>query len=354
MKIGKKIRVLIVDDSAVVRNLLSHILSAESDIEVVGTAIDPFQAREKIVDLNPDVLTLDIEMPRMDGVTFLEKLMRHKPIPTVIISSLSVAGSKMALQALEAGAVEVLAKPAIDVKKGLQDVREPIVQAVRAASRAKLQPVVRTAPVGTVVKVTKSALTQTTHQILAIASSTGGTEALKRILPFLPADLPGTLIVQHIPPVFSKSFADSLNKICPFEVKEAEDGDRVSPGRVLIAPGNFHMELVRSGAYYYAKLHQEPQIHGVRPAADILLRSVAKVAGGNAIGVILTGMGKDGAQGILEMHQAGAITIAQDEESCVVFGMPREAIALGGVDQVRPLSEIANEIVMQAKKKAVA
>jgi two-component system chemotaxis response regulator CheB len=348
----KKIRVLVVDDSAVIRNFLTHILDSDPGISVVGTAIDPFMARERIVELNPDVITLDIEMPRMDGVTFLGKLMKHKPIPTVIISSLSKAGSQMALQAMAAGAVEVLAKPAINVKEGLEQIRLPIIQAVKAAASANLSAQQRVSSIHRVESA--SSLSQTTHQILAIASSTGGTEALKVLLPALPANIPGTVIVQHIPPVFSKTFAECLNKLCAFEVKEAEDGDRVTPGRVLIAPGNFHMELTRSGAYYYVNLNQNPTIHGVRPAADILMNSVAKLAGANATGVVLTGMGKDGAQGLLAMKKAGAFTIAQDEASCVVYGMPREAVEAGAVDKISPLNQIPSLIVNQVKLKSVA
>lgn len=352
--VAKKIRVLIVDDSAVVRNLLSRILSSDGDIEVVGTAPDPFVAREKIVALSPDVITLDIEMPRMDGITFLEKLMRHRPIPTIIVSSLSARGSEMALRALEVGAVDVVAKPAIDVTKALTEIGGAVVEAVKMASKARLQPRL-SMPAGSEIKKTAAtALAKTTHQILAVASSTGGTEALKALLVNLPANIPGTVIVQHIPPVFSKAFANSLNKLCPFEVKEAEHGDRVGPGRVLIAPGNFHMELTRSGAYYYVHLNQEPPIHGVRPAADNLMRSVAKHAGANAVGLVLTGMGKDGAQGLLEMKSAGSFNIAQDEASCVVFGMPKEAIEAGAIHKVLPLDRIAAELMDQFKRREVA
>ena len=349
------IKVLIVDDSAVIRNLLEHILNSDPQIKVVGTAIDPFMAREKIVQLKPDVLTLDIEMPRMDGVTFLGKLTKHHPIPTVIISSLSQKGSQMALQALAHGAVEVLTKPAINVKEGLDQIRGPIINAVKAAAQARLSPL-KVNPAVNLLPIQKpsTALLKTTHQILAIASSTGGIEALKILLPGLPADIPGTIIVQHIPPVFSKTFAESLNKICLFEVKEAEDGDRVVPGRVLIAPGNFHVELTRSGAYYYVKLHQAPPVHGVRPAADILMSSVAKLAGSNASGVVLTGMGKDGAQGLLEMKKAGAFTIAQNEESCVVYGMPREAVEIGAVDEILSLDKISARLIRHLKTVAVA
>jgi two-component system chemotaxis response regulator CheB len=356
----KKIRVLIVDDSSVVRSLLSHILSSDPQIEVVGVAPDPFVAREKIVTLEPDVMTLDIEMPRMDGITFLEKVMKHKPIPTVIVSSLSARGSVSAMRAFDVGAVDVIAKPAIDVTKSIQQIGDHIIQTVKAAALANLSKVGlknRTAGLAAAAvykKPSGSALAKTTHQILTIGSSTGGTTALKSILPSLPPDLPGTLVVQHMPPVFTKTFANHLQEICPFEVKEAEDGDRVNPGRCLIAPGNYHMELTRSGAYYYVKLHQQPAIHGVRPAVDYLMWSVAKMAGSNAIGVILTGMGSDGADGLLKMREAGAFTIAQDEQSSVVFGMPKQAIDLGAAQKILALNDIASELIDQINVRAVA
>jgi two-component system chemotaxis response regulator CheB len=346
----KKIRVLIVDDSSIIRTLLTKILSSDNDIEVVGTAPDPFIARDKIVSLKPDVMTLDIEMPKMDGVTFLGKVMQHFPIRTIVISSLSVAGSESALKALEAGAVDVVAKPAIDVTKSLEDLGAEIIQRVKMAARAKLiKKVVLQKPK---VLTSTSALARTTHQILAIASSTGGTEALKVLLPSLPSDLPGTVIVQHMPPVFTKAYAQHLQQICPFEVKEAEQGDRVIPGRVLLAPGNYHMELNRSGAQYFVELNQKPALHGVRPAADLLMNSVAKFAGSNAIGVVLTGMGKDGAEGLLKMKQAGSFNIAQNEDTCVVFGMPKVAIELKAIDLVCDLDEIAGHVIERIKVTA--
>jgi two-component system chemotaxis response regulator CheB len=354
-----KIRVLIVDDSSIIRNMYSKILGADPGIEVVGTAVDPYAAREKLVTLKPDVMTLDIEMPRMDGLTFLEAVMKHMPVRTIVISSLSTKNSELALRALEIGAIDVLAKPAIDVTNTLEKIRNELIARVKAVARARI-PDKRgpspTAPLRAVgaTRPVSDALARTTHQVVAIASSTGGTEALKEVLPRLPADVPGTLIVQHMPPVFTKAFAESLQKICAFEVREAKDGDRVHPGLALIAPGNYHMELVRSGAYYYAKLHQEPHMHGVRPAADYLMNSVAKYAGRNALGVVLTGMGRDGAAGLLAMKQAGAFTVAQDEASCVVFGMPKEAIDVGAVEKVMPLQLIADELVVQFKRRAVA
>jgi two-component system chemotaxis response regulator CheB len=376
----KRIRVFIVDDSSVIRNMYSKIFSSDPELEVVGTAPDPYVAREHIVKLRPDVMTLDIEMPRMDGLSFLEAVMKHFPIRTLVISSLSTRNSQLALRALEVGAIEVMAKPAIDVSKSLQSISQDLIRAVKNVARASLQAkrpaavgsvdghrtlgsvgggasTIATASANATAALTANAMTslsQTTHQILAIASSTGGTEALKEVLPYLPPDLPGTLIVQHMPPVFTKVFAEALAKRCPFEVREASDGDRVLPGLVLLAPGNFHMELTRSGAYYYVKLHQQPQLHGVRPAADYLMTSVAKYAGSNAIGVVLTGMGKDGAKGLKDMKDTGATTIAQDEKSCVVFGMPKEAIAVGGVEKVLPLDQIAGELIRQFKRRAVA
>lgn len=353
---SKKIRVLVVDDSSVIRSLLTKLLSSDPEIEVVGSAPDPYVAREKLVALKPDVMTLDVEMPRMDGITFLEKVMSHFPIRTIIISSLTTAGAETSLKALAAGAVDVMAKPAIDVKQSLQAMAGELVSRVKAVASARLEnrerPILQTyAP--SIARKT-DALSATTHQILAIASSTGGTEALKVVLNKLPQDIPGTLIVQHMPPVFTKTYAQALQQICPFEVKEAEDGDRVIPGRALLAPGNYHMELTRSGAYYYVRLHQEPLLHGVRPAADYLMNSVARVAGKNAMGVVLTGMGKDGAKGLLAMKEAGSYNVAQDEASCVVFGMPKEAINIGAVHQVSPLKDISAAIIQHFRMKAVA
>jgi two-component system chemotaxis response regulator CheB len=355
---SKKIRVLIVDDSSVIRTFLTKILSLDPEIEVVGTAPDPYVARDKLVALKPDVMTLDIEMPRMDGITFLTKVMEHMPVPTIIFSSLSPKNSATALKAMEAGAVEVMAKPAIDVTENLNQIANDLVSKVKAVASAKVKhksnlerPIVqnRVRSLGV-----STALQKTTHQILAIASSTGGTEALKSVLPYLPEDLPGTVVVQHMPPVFTKTYAQSLQNICPFEVKEAQHGDRVLPGRVLIAPGNYHMELARSGAHYFVKLHQEPLIHGVRPAADYLMKSVAKYAGANAIGLVLTGMGKDGAEGLLSMKQAGSYNIAQDEESCIVFGMPKAAIDLDSIHRVLSLEQIAEVLIKQFNSRAVA
>lgn len=351
---SRKIRCLIVDDSAVIRSILQRMLSSDPEIEVVATASDPYAAREKLVELKPDVMTLDIEMPRMDGLTFLEKVMASMPTRTLIISSLAKQQSEMALRALEAGAIDVLAKPAINVTESLQGMRDELVNRVKAVAQAQLQKPIMAVQPQSPMPLSTRALGQTTHQILAIAASTGGTEALKVLLSAMPPDIPGTVIVQHMPPVFTRTFAANLNKICNFEVKEAEEGDRVKPGLVLIAPGNYHMELTRSGAYYYVKLNQDAPQHGVRPAADILMRSVARYAGKNAIGVVLTGMGRDGALGLLEMHKAGSYNIAQDEATSIVYGMPKMALDAGGIDKVLPLSDMAPHLIREFQKRDVA
>ncbi len=336
----KNVRVLVVDDSAVVRKVFSEELSKERDIEVVGTAPDPYVARDKIVKLKPDVVTLDIEMPRMDGITFLKKLMRYHPMPVIIVSSLTQKGSQLALEALSLGAVEVISKPSGSYSVGEMTVQ--LADKIRAAARARLPSEVK---VDTQVKSAPTpglkALASTTNKIIAIGASTGGTEALKVVLTQMPHNCPGIVVVQHMPAKFTTSFAERLNSLSAIEVREAQDGDAVIPGRALIAPGNYHMLLRRSGANYYVKIKQGPMVHHQRPSVDVLFKSVAEYAGGNAVGVILTGMGADGAQGLLEMKQAGAKTIAQDEKSCVVFGMPKEAIKKGAVDKVVPLDEIA-------------
>lgn len=349
---SQKIKVLVVDDSAVIRKLLSKIISSCEDMELVGAAPDPFAARELIVKHSPDVMTLDLEMPKMDGLSFLQRVMTHLPIRTLIISSLAKEGSEIALRAFELGAIDVIEKPSLEVSKTIESMTEKIASKIRMASKAKLQKLNPISPI--VNKKSPLLLDKTTHQILAIASSTGGTEALKVVLKGLPADLPGTVIVQHMPEKFTKTYADSLNKLFPFDVKEAEENDKVVPGRVLIAPGNFHMEIVRNGAYYHVKLNQNPTLHGVRPAADYLMKSVAKFAGANSIGVVLTGMGKDGAEGLLEMKKSGAYTISQSEKTCVVYGMPQAAENLGAVEMVLDLDKISEELCAQFKKKAVA
>ncbi len=336
------IRVLIVDDSAIVRKVFTAELSKEPDIEVVGTAPDPYVARDKIVRLDPDVITLDIEMPRMDGLTFLGKLMRYYPKPVIIVSSLTRNGSRLALEAVERGAVEVLAKPGEAYSVG--DMSLQLVEKIRAAARVDMSrfrtPAAASVSASPVIPRVSTALAETTNKVLAIGASTGGTEAIKFILTKLPARIPGTVIVQHMPPYFTTAFAERLNELCEFEVREARDGDVVHPDLALIAPGNFHTILFRSGAEYRVRVRGGPLVHQQRPAVDVLFRSVARHAGENAAGVILTGMGKDGAEGLLEMKKAGARTIAQDEASCVVFGMPREAIRAGAVDRVLSLDSI--------------
>jgi two-component system chemotaxis response regulator CheB len=339
-----KIRVLIVDDSAVVRKVFKEELAKEPDIEVVGAAPDPYVAREQIVALKPDVITLDIEMPRMDGITFLRKLMKHFPLPVIIVSSLTQAGSAIAMEAMDIGAVEVLAKPGEAYSVG--EMGEQLAEKIRAAARVDVTKLrAKTSTMPAVVKVSSLALTASTNKIIAIGASTGGTEALKDVLTRLPATIPGIVIVQHMPANFTKSFAERLDSLCAFRVKEAEDGDTVTPGLALLAPGNFHMVMRRSGSRYYVNVKTGPLVCHQRPAVDVLFNSVAAFVGNNAIGVILTGMGKDGAQGMLKMKEAGAKTIAQDEKSCVVFGMPKEAIAYGGVDQIKPLDHISQAIV---------
>lgn len=341
---SRPIKVLIVDDSAVVRQILARELEKDPAIQVVGTATDPYAARDKIISLAPDVLTLDIEMPRMDGITFLRKLMRYHPIPVVIVSSLTAAGGQLAMEALDAGAVEVMCKPGAAYKVG--DLTVQLIDKVKAAAQVRLEKRIIAPRGGAAVQKPAGfkALTQTTNKIIAIGTSTGGTEALRHVLPLFPADCPGIMIVQHMPEQFTRAFAESLNRECLIEVKEAEEGDMVSPGRALIAPGNHHMILNRSGARYYAQIKETPRVNRHRPSADVLFQSVAMVAGRNAVGVIMTGMGNDGAAGLKAMRDAGAITIAQDEQSCVVFGMPREAIKLG-VDKIVPLSDITRTVL---------
>ena len=339
----KKIRVLIVDDSAIVRKIFSEELSKFPDIEIVGTAPDPFVARDKIVRLKPDVITLDIEMPRMDGLTFLKKLMKHYPMPVIIVSSLTPKGGKMTLEAMDIGAVEVIGKPGGSYTVG--DMSAQLAEKIRAASTVK---VIRE-PLNEGSAPEKSepikALAKTSNKLIAIGASTGGTEALKTVLTRMPPNSPGILVVQHMPAKFTTAFAERLNGLCQITVKEAKNNDSVNPGSALIAPGNFHMILRRSGARYYVEIKDGPMVHHQRPAVDVLFKSTARSAGQNSIGVILTGMGSDGAEGLLEMKQAGAKTIAQDERSCVVFGMPKEAIKLGAADKVVPLPQVAEEIV---------
>jgi two-component system chemotaxis response regulator CheB len=348
------IKVLIVDDSAVVRKILTGELSRYRDIEIVGSAVDPYAARDKIVKLQPDVITLDLEMPKMDGLSFLVKLMKHYPIPVVVLSSLTPKNSQMALKALELGAVEVLGKPGSSFSA--QDVSRSLVHAIRAASVARVDrspstpsPAVDREPVANL-------LTQTTHKVIAIGASTGGTKAIEAVLRQLPMTTPGTVIVQHMPEKFTTAFAQRLNELCQMEVREARDNDHVVPGLALIAPGSHHMLLQRSGGNYLVKVRGGPRVHYQRPSVDVLFQSVAQHAGQNAVGVLLTGMGADGASGLLAMRQKDAHTIAQDEKTCVVFGMPREAIKIGAADEVVPLPHIPQKIIqaLQATKKNVS
>lgn len=336
-----KIRVLIVDDSAVVRTMISRELSKDPEIEVVGTAADPFIARDKIVELKPDVITLDIEMPRMDGITFLKRLMEYFPLPIVIVSSLTPRGSELALEALEEGAIEVVSKTLASYSLG--DIGHELITKVKAASRVKVFK--RPGKNEAAPKKQKLSLTKTTNKIVAIGASTGGVHALQVLISKLPHDSPGIIIVQHMPEQFTASFAARMNQECDLEVVEAKNGDTVRPGRVLIAPGNYHMYLRRSGSIYEVKLDQAPRVSMHRPSVDVLFDSVAEYAGKNAVGIILTGMGSDGAQGLLKMRESGSRTIAQDEESCVVYGMPKEAIARGAAEFILPLNDISKKML---------
>jgi len=343
----RKIKVLVVDDSAIVRKVFSEELSREKDIEVIGTAPDPYIARDKIVRLKPDVITLDIEMPRMDGLTFLKKLMRYYPLPVIIVSSLTKKGGSLAMEALSIGALEVISKPSTSYSVG--DMTIQLADKIRAVAGIKVQARggqdKRMEAIKTKTELRSTALSTTTNKIIAIGASTGGTEAIKTVLMGMPPNSPGIVVVQHMPAKFTTSFAERLNTLCDMNVKEAEDGDSVINGRVLIAPGNYHMLLRRNGAQYYVQIKKGPMVHHQRPSVDVLFKSVADYAGRNAIGIILTGMGCDGAKGLLRMKHAGARTIAQDEKSCVVFGMPKEAIKIGAVDKVVSLQNIPHTVL---------
>jgi len=339
------IKVLIVDDSAVVRNIFSKELSVDPEIEIIGTAPDPYVARDKIVHLNPDVVTLDIEMPRMDGITFLRKLMKHYPLPVIVVSSLTPQGSELALEALQEGAVEVMCKPGPSYSVG--DMSLNLIEKIKAAACINIKEVLAKR-LSLPSKTSTLSLTRTTNKIVAIGASTGGTQALEYILTAMPSNAPSLAIVQHMPENFTKIFAKRLNEISALEVKEAEQNDRLIPGRALIAPGNKHMLVRRSGAVYYVDIKDGPLVKRQRPSVDVLFDSVAQYVGKNSIGVILTGMGSDGADGLLKIKQAGAPTIAQDEKSCIVFGMPKEAIKLGAAEKVLSLSEIPQAILSYA------
>lgn len=338
------IKVMVIDDSALIRKLLTEIINAQPDMEVVGAAPDPYVAREMIKALNPDVLTLDVEMPRMDGLSFLEKLMRLRPMPVVMVSTLTEVGSEITLQALELGAVDFVPKPKMDIVSGMQQYGDEIAEKIRIAKSAHIR---RLPPKDSAAQPARSlGSVGATEKVLIIGASTGGTEAIKELLSQLPADSPGILIAQHMPEMFTRSFAERLDRICPrLSVVEARGGERVLPGHAFIAPGHSHLLLKRSGANYITELNQDPPVNRHRPSVDVLFRSAARSAGVNAIGVILTGMGKDGGAGMLEMKRAGAYNFAQDENSCVVFGMPKVAIDMGGVDEVVPLKDMGERLV---------
>lgn len=357
-----KVKVLIVDDSALVRQTLVSILETDPMIEIIGVAADPFIAVERIKECKPDVITLDIEMPRMDGLTFLKKLMSQHPIPVVVISTLTEKGTDSALLALEYGAVEVIAKPKVNTKALLEQSTIELCGKVRAAAQALIR---KKSNLGSdltsngvepklsadaiISKAKYASMIQTTESVIAIGASTGGTEALRVVLEEFPADSPGIVVVQHMPEMFTKQFAKRLNDLCKVTVKEAENGDKVIRGQVLIAPGGKHMLVKRSGAMYHVEIMDGPLVNRHRPSVDVLFRSVARFAGKNAVGAILTGMGDDGAVGMLEMKEAGAYTVAQDEKTCVVFGMPKEAIKRGGVEKVVPLSEVTKTLLSKVK-----
>lgn len=344
---NRKISVMVIDDSALVRNLLSSIINSQEDMEVIGVAPDPLIAREMIRRLNPDVLTLDIEMPKMDGLEFLEKLMRLRPMPVIMISTLTEKSAEATMEALALGAVDFVSKPKVDVANELQQYREEIARKIRMAASAQVKKTIH--PSRDANQVTPSALGMnrlySTERLIIVGSSTGGTEALKDFLINLPPDTPGILIAQHMPESFTKSFANRLDNLCKISVKEAQGGERVLPGHAFVAPGHSHLLLKRSGANYVTELSQSEPVNRHRPSVDVLFRSAATYAGKNAIGIMLTGMGKDGAAGMLEMREAGAYNFAQDEASCVVFGMPKAAIELGAVDEVVPLDNMANRVL---------
>ncbi|WP_186237548.1 protein-glutamate methylesterase/protein-glutamine glutaminase [Burkholderia gladioli] len=348
MSTVQKIKVLCVDDSALIRSLMTEIINSQPDMAVCATAPDPLVARELIKQHNPDVLTLDVEMPRMDGLDFLERLMRLRPMPVVMVSSLTERGSEITLRALELGAVDFVTKPRVGIRDGMLDYAEKLADKIRAAARARVRQAAPARPAAAAGQASAPLMNNplvSTEKLLIVGASTGGTEAIRELLVPLPPDAPAVLIAQHMPPGFTKSFAQRLNTLCRIAVKEAEHGERVLPGHAYIAPGHAHLLLARSGANYLAHLSDEPPVNRHRPSVDVLFRSAALHAGKNAIGVILTGMGRDGAAGLLEMKRACARTFAQDEASCVVFGMPREAIALGGADEVVPLNEMSRRVL---------
>lgn len=345
-----KIKVLVIDDSAVIRTLLTEILNDAGDIEVIGTAQDPLFAKSKLASLQPDVITLDVEMPRMDGLTFLQELMHTNPTPVLMVSSLTQRACDTTLRALELGAIDYVTKPSIDITSGVEALAKEIIAKVRIAAKARLRlpgrPIgITPAPTGPKVSALDTTKMATTDKLIAIGASTGGTQAITDVITQLPPSVPGIVIVQHMPPVFTKSYAERLNTTARINVKEAEHGDRILRGTAFIAPGGRHMSIRRDGAMYYLELSDGPPVNYVKPAVDVLFRSVARFAGKNAVGVILTGMGEDGARGLKEMREHGAQTFAQDEASCVVFGMPKRAIEMDAVDRVLPLSQIPRHIL---------
>jgi two-component system chemotaxis response regulator CheB len=353
-----KTRVLIIDDSALIRSLLTEIISKQADLEVIGAAPDPLVAREMIRALNPDVLTLDVEMPRMDGLDFLEKLMRLRPMPVVMVSTLTERGAEVTMRALELGAIDFVSKPKLGISSGMQQLSNEICDKIRVAAKARLHRHVAPRPAAEAGAVDKAAPAKysrlSTEKVVAIGSSTGGTEAIREVLTRLPADFPGVLITQHMPAGFTRSFAARMDTLSRIAVSEAKDGERVLPGHAYIAPGDRHLRLAKSGSNYVVAIDDGEPVNRHRPSVEVLFQSVAAVAGANAMGVMLTGMGKDGANAMLAMREAGSFNIAQDEASCVVFGMPREAIALGAVHEVLPVTQIAERLLRELAQVGVA
>jgi two-component system chemotaxis response regulator CheB len=341
---ANKIKVLIIDDSALIRSLLTEIVNRQPDMGVVGAAPDPLVAREMIRELNPDVLTLDVEMPRMDGLEFLEKLMRLRPMPVVMVSTLTQRGAESTMRALELGAVDYVTKPKIDISRGVGEAGQELVDKIRLAARARVRALAR-APAAVTTLAALGNRRASTEKLIIIGASTGGTEAIKDVLVQLPPDSPGILITQHMPAGFTRSFAQRLDSLCRISVKEAEHGERILPGHAFIAPGDKHLLVRRSGANYVTELSDGPPVNRHRPSVEVLFKSAAQHLGPNALGVMLTGMGKDGATAMLEMRQAGAFNVAQDEATCVVFGMPKEAIAVGAVEEILPVQKIAARLL---------
>lgn len=353
-----KLKVLVIDDSALIRQLLTEILNSDPDIEVVGSAIDPLIARQKIKELNPDVLTLDIEMPRMDGLSFLRNLMRLRPMPVVMISTLTQKGADTTLEALSLGAVDFIAKPKLDVVGKIADYRDEIIEKVKIAGKARVKQLIerptsidqRLSADDVMGKVTWSGKIRTTDKIIAIGASTGGTEAIREVLEKLPVDSPAVVITQHIPPMFSESFANRLNSCCDLTVSQAQDGQPIIPGHAYVAPGGMHLMIARSGAKYYCKLSDAPPVNRHKPSVDVMFRSILQSAGPNSLAVILTGMGGDGAKSMKELRDIGVHTIAQDEKSSIVWGMPGEAVKLDAVEFIEPLDKVAQRIVSTLEK----